>query len=215
MAKKKPTGKGAPSGASETSGDAPSSRTDTRPPYAIDPIPAGVDALLRTAELSSSDRNAIADAFEIYNSSNPRNFLSAADEVETIEAAIQASKRLRTAVGRLSEFTIGEMSGSSFGPKGCSFEAWLAGLDKDLRELESELSAPAAKAKGLVGKLPKKPTFEARGRLFRAVFRALPPPLGEARMIELAADILEAAGVPIPADTGSRRKLLQLLLPRK
>ena len=207
MATRKAKSKDAPSGA-------PSSVPQTEDAtWAIDPVPQAVRTFLkRAAPTVEVDMSALADAFEVYNSTNPAGQMSPAEEFDSIASAIDASKRLRSAVARLSEFARGEMMSSRFGPRGSTFETWWPGVDKDLRDLEQGLAKPAARARELVGKQQKKPKLDARDRLLRAVYQALPATLTGGRRIERAADILEAAKIAVPADTGARRRLLRSVL---
>lgn len=214
MAKKRPTGKGAAQAAPLKSGGDESPAEDV--PWAINPIPVAVTRFLELADLSpitGLDPISLADAFEVFNSTSPSGVPSPAEDIEAIQAVVDASRKLRVAVARLPEFAIGEMMRSGFGPRDALFETWWRGVDGDLRELESGLRTPALRALSNLGHASKKPKLEARDRLFRAVFMSLSSEFAVTRRVELAADILEAAGIAVPADTGGRRRLLRPVLP--
>ena len=205
MSTKKKTGKGAAEAAPAlTPTDTPSAEDAA---WAVDPVPPPVRAHLKNARLSL-DMHALADAFEVYQSTNPAGQKSPAEELESITSVIDASERLRTAVGRLSGFTIGDLIASEFGRNGESFERWWHRVKQDLSELEQELKAPLARARNLVGSKNKKRPLEARDRLFRMIYLAIPSEIDQDRRIEEAGNILEAAGISLPSDTGARRKLL-------
>ena len=205
MAAKKKTGKGAAEAA-------PALTPTATPPaeeaaWAVDPVPPLVIARLKAKRLSV-DMQALADAFEVYQSTNPAGQMSPAEEVESIASAVDASKRLRVAVARLSGFTLGELISSQFGRNGESFERWWHRVEQDLSELEQELKAPLARARNLVGSKNKKRPLEARDRLFRMIYLAIRPEIDQDIRIEEAGNILVAAGIRLPSDTGARRKLL-------
>lgn len=216
MAKKRPAGTGAAQAAPLKGGGDGSPADDV--PWAINPIPVAVTRFLEIAQLSPQtglNPIALADAFEAFNSTSPSGVPSPAEDIEAIQAVVDASRKLRIAVARLPQFAIGEMMRSGFGPQDELFETWWRGVDGDLRELESGLESPAVRARSNLGQASKKPKLDARDRLFRAVFMSLSSELALTRRVELAADILEAAGIAVPADTGGRRRLLRPVLPSR
>ena len=206
MAAKKKTGKGAAEAAPALMPTAPAPAELAS--WAVDPVPAPVRAYLKQS-LVSVDLQALADAFEVYACTTPAGHLSPAEEAASIELAIATSIKLRKAVERLSEFTMGELTAVQFGRKAEQFEPWWHRVEQDLSELEQALKAPLARSSKLVGSKSKKRPLDARDRLFRTIYLAIPSEIDQERRIEEAGNILDAAGISLPSDTGARRKLLR------